>query len=230
MSKLLGDTVRFRGDKLFNGAVNIDWLETDEAKALAASSAFVFHGPAYHGVSQTDIGTSHGHRLQDTASFVKAIFRRCYGLEEQPFTLAIAGYGTGKSHLGLTLGRLLGNPTGIEANDILSGIESTDREIAADLKILIAEVSQPCLVVALNGMQSFDLAAEVSRQIMNRVKSHDLDTRPLDDLRPRFAQASSLIQMAAGNKDVVDELLDACDAENINDILQKLKQQDDNSV
>lgn len=227
MSKLLGDIVRFRGDKLFNGAVNIDWLETDEAKALAASSAFVFHGPAYHGVSQTDIGTSHGHRLQDTASFVKAIFHRCYGLEEQPFTLAIAGYGTGKSHLGLTLGRLLGNPTGIEADVILAGIESADREIAADLKTLIAEVSQPCLVVALNGMQSFDLASEVSRQIMNQVKSHDLDTRPLDDLRPRFAQASSLIQMAAGNNDVVDELLDACDAENIDDVLQKLKQQDD---
>jgi hypothetical protein len=227
MSKLLGDTVRFRGDKLFNGAVNIDWLETDKTKALAASSAFVFHGPNYHAVSQTDIGTSHGHRLQDTASFVRAIFRRCYGLEEQPFTLAIAGYGTGKSHLGLTLGRLLGNPTGIEADDILSGIESADREIAADLKILIAEVSQPCLVVALNGMQSFDLAAEVSRQIMNQVKDHDLDTRPLDDLRPRFAQASSLIQIADGNKDVIDELLAACDVENIDDILQKLKQQDD---
>ena len=128
MSRLLGDIVRFRGDKLFNGAVSIDWIETDEAKASAASSAFVFHGPAYHGVSQTDIGSSHGHSLQDTASFVKAIFHRCYGLEEQPFTLAIAGYGTGKSHLGLTLGRILGNPTGKEADDILLGIESADRD------------------------------------------------------------------------------------------------------
>jgi hypothetical protein len=227
MSKLLGDIVRFRGDKLFNGAVSIDWIETDEAKASAASSAFVFHGPAYHGVTQTDIGISHGHSLQDTASFVKAIFYRCYGLEEQPFTLAIAGYGTGKSHLGLTLGRILGNPTGKEADDILLGIESADQEIAATLKTLIAEVRQPCLVVALNGMQSFDLVTEVSRQIMNQVKKHDLDSRPLDDLRPRFTQASSLIQMAAGNKDVVDELLIACDAENIDDVLQKLKQQDE---
>lgn len=227
MSKLIGDIVRFRGDKLFNGAVNIDWLETDKAKAAAASSAFVFHGPSYHGVSQTDIGTSHGHRLQDTASFVKAIFRRCYGLEEQPFTLAIAGYGTGKSHLGLTLGKLLSNPTGAENADILLGIESADPEIAAELKSLIVEVRQPCLVVALNGMQSFDLASEVSRQIMNQVKNHDLDTRPLDDLRPRFAQASSLIQMASGNKDVVDDLLAACDTNDIDDIISKLKNQDD---
>ena len=90
MSKLLNDIVQFRGDKLFNGAVSIDWLECDEAKALAASSSFVFHGPAYHGVSQDDIGTSHGHRLQDTASFAKTVFRRCYRVEDQPFTLAIA--------------------------------------------------------------------------------------------------------------------------------------------
>ena len=65
--------------------------------------------------------------MQDTASFVKAIFHRCYGLEEQPFTLAIAGYGTGKSHLGLTLGRILGNPNGKEADEILLGIESAKR-------------------------------------------------------------------------------------------------------
>lgn len=227
MTKLLGDIVRFRGDKLFNGAVNIDWLETDKVKASAASSAFVFHGPAYHGVSQTDIGTSHGHRLQDTASFVKAIFRRCYGLEEQPFTLAIAGYGTGKSHLALTLGSLLRNPTGSDTADILTGINSADPGIAAEIRSLITEVRQPCLVVALNGMQNFDLTAEVSRQIMNQVKAHNVDTRPLDDLRPRFAQASSLVQMAAGNKDVVKDLLTACDSKNIEDILAKLKDQDD---
>lgn len=126
MAAILGDIVKFRGDKLFNGAVNIDWLETNEAKASVAASAFVFHGPAYHGVSQADVGFSHGHRLQDTASFVKTVLNRCYGLDEQPFTLAIAGYGTGKSHLALTLGKLLDNPTGIEANAILSGLDAAD--------------------------------------------------------------------------------------------------------
>ena len=33
MSKLLRDIVSFRADKLFNGAVNIGWFETDELKA-----------------------------------------------------------------------------------------------------------------------------------------------------------------------------------------------------
>ena len=104
MTDHLHNFVSFRGDRLFNGAVNIDWFARDESRARSAASAFVFHGPAYHGVSQVDVGVSHGHRLQDTASFAQSIIRRCYGIEDQPFSLAIAGYGTGKSHLGLTLG------------------------------------------------------------------------------------------------------------------------------
>jgi len=99
MTDLLRDIVKFRSDRLFNGAVNIGWLESDDARTRAAASAFVFHGPAYHGVSQADIGAAHKHRLQDTANFARSLIRRSYGIEDQPFTLAIAGYGTGKSHL-----------------------------------------------------------------------------------------------------------------------------------
>ena len=227
MSKLLRDIVSFRADKLFNGAVNIGWFETDELKASAASSAFVFHGPAYHGVSQTDVGISHGHHLQDTANFARAICRRCYGLEDQPFTLAIAGYGTGKSHIALTLATLLADPIGRQADRILSGIEIADHGIADDIKTMIAETQRPCLVVALNGMQSFDLAAEVFRQITHQIKKNGLDTRLLDELRPRFAQASSLIRMAEGNQDLINELLVACDVESVDDVLRKLEQQDD---
>ena len=43
--------------------------------------------------------------------FVQSIVRRSLGIEEQPFTLAIAGYGTGKSHLALTLATLLREPS-----------------------------------------------------------------------------------------------------------------------
>ncbi|MFI4963362.1 MAG: hypothetical protein ACHP6H_05855, partial [Legionellales bacterium] len=102
MPTKLSDIIRFRGDRLFNGAVNINWFGADEPKAKIASEAFVFHGPKYHGVQQKDVGTQHGHNLIDTASFTRSVIRRCYGFEDQPFTLAIAGYGTGKSHLGLT--------------------------------------------------------------------------------------------------------------------------------
>jgi hypothetical protein len=75
-----------------------------------ASEVFVFHGPTYHSVIQEDIGDSHGHKLTDTANFTRTIINRCFGFEEKPFTLAIAGYGTGKSHLGLTIANLVNSP------------------------------------------------------------------------------------------------------------------------
>ena len=227
MTDHLRNFVSFRGDRLFNGAVNIDWFGSDESRNRAAASAFVFHGPAYHGVSQMDVGVSHGHRLQDTASFAQSIIRRCYGIEDQPFSLAIAGYGTGKSHLGLTLGTLLSQPNGDTSAAILAGIDTADPAIGNDIRAILSEARQPCLVVALNGMRSFDLTSEVTRQVLKQVKSFRLDTRPLDELRPRFSQAISLLQMAAGNIDLVTDLLAACDAGKIEEIQTKLEQQDE---
>ncbi len=227
MPEVLSNVIRFRGDRLFNGAVNLGWLHTDDVRTNKAANAFVFHGPAYHGVSQADIGDSHGHRLQDTARFSESVLRRCLGLEDQPFTLAIAGYGTGKSHLGLTLGALLRDPDSETASAVLKGITSADAEIGNRMSAILAENRQPCLVVAINGMQSFDLTTEVTRQIVAQVKSTGLDTRPLDELRPRFAQAASLIKMAMTNSEVMQELLEACDTSNIADILTRLDQQDE---
>lgn len=227
MPQRLSDIVRFRGDRLFNGAVSINWFGTDEARCRAASEAFVFHGPQYHGVQQQDVGTGHGHTLMDTASFARAVVRRCYGQEDQPFTLAIAGYGTGKSHLGLTLATLLSDPEGETATPVLSALEVADEVIGSEVRALLTESKQPCLVVALNGMQSFDLTAEITRQIAHDFKKRGLNTKPLDDLRPRFAQAASLIRMS--NADVVKELLVACEVSSVQDILRGLEQQDENA-
>src|SRR4030042_6425117 len=225
MSQRLNDLVRFRGDRLFNGAVSISWFGTDEDKAKAASQAFVFHGPKYHGVQQEDVGTGHGHRLMDTASLARAVVRRCYGLEDQPFTVAIAGYGTGKSHLGLTLASLVSAPDGEIAQNVLSAIETADADIGGEIRGLLQEAKQPCMALALNGMQSFDLTAEITKQIVRTLKADGLYPRPLDDLRPRFGQASSLIRMS--NEGVVKELVAACEVSSAQDLLAGLDQQDE---
>lgn len=225
MPQRLNDIIRFRGDRLFNGAVSISWFGTDEAKSNAASQAFVFHGPKYHGVQQEDVGSRHGHRLMDTASLAYAVVRRCYGLEDQPFTLAIAGYGTGKSHLGLTLASLLSVPDGESAQNVLSAIETADAGIGCDIRVLLQEARQPCLALTLNGMQSFDLTAEITKQIVRTLKADGHDPKPLDDLRPRFGQAASLIRMS--NEGVVRELLAACEATSVKDILTGLDQHDE---
>ncbi|SPD75416.1 conserved hypothetical protein [uncultured Desulfobacterium sp.] len=225
MPQRLNDIVRFRGDRLFHGAVSISWFGADEEKSKAASQAFVFHGPKYHGVQQGDVGIGHGHRLMDTASLARAVVRRCYGLEDQPFTLAIAGYGTGKSHLGLTLASLVGAPDGEIAQNVLSAIDTADAGIGGDIRALLHEAGQPCLALTLNGMQSFDLTAEITKQIVRTLKVDGLDPKPLDDLRPRFGQAASLIRMS--NEEIINELVTTCEAVSAHDLLTGLEQHDE---
>jgi hypothetical protein len=226
MSELLKDVVGFRGDRLFDGAVNMDWFENDPGRRDLASSAFVFHGPDYHGVSQKDVGASHGHHLIDTANFTRSIVRQCHGLDEQTFTLAIAGYGTGKSHLGLTLASLLSQPDSETASHILESIESVDKEIGVEVRNLLT-TTKPCIVIALNGMQNFDLTAEITRQILKQIKHYNLDSRALDELRPRFSQAINLINMATANQDLIAELVNSCNLETIEEVVTQLAAQDD---
>jgi len=225
MPEALQELVRFRADKLFNGAVNIDWFGTDEQRASAASEAYVFHGPQYHGVSQADVGVEHGHRLVDTATFALSIIRRSYGIEDQPFTLAIAGYGTGKSHLALSLASLLSDPDSQVARGVLSAIEAADKAIGAEIRAILHEANRPCLVVALNGMKSFDLTTEITRQIIRQLTRRSIETRALDELRPRFSQAATLIRM--GNDEIKQEVLAACTKNGIEEILAALEQQDE---
>jgi hypothetical protein len=221
----LSDIVTFRGDRLFNGAVNIEWFGSDPDKAKLACEAFVFHGPEYHGVSQKDIGDSHGHKLIDTANFTRSIIRRCYGLEDQPFTLAIAGYGTGKSHLGLTLANLINSPQSESAAPILNALNSADDELADDISRTIREASQPCLVITLNGMRGFDLSAEVTKQLTTILKRDGQTTKHLDELRPRFGQAVSLIEMS--NETVKSELLSFTEVESVTSLVRGLEQHDE---
>ncbi|HMM60960.1 MAG TPA: hypothetical protein PKC25_12610, partial [Candidatus Rifleibacterium sp.] len=179
----------------------------------------------FRGITQEDVGVSHGHKLVDTASFAIKIARRCYGHEEQPFTMAIAGYGTGKSHLALTLATLLGNPTSETSNTIIDAVKAADPEIGNELGLLFQEASQPCLAITINGMQGFDLAAEVSRQIASALKNDKLDTKPLADLRPRFVQAASLTRLC--NEALKSELLAALAANSLEQIIHDLEQQNE---
>jgi len=225
MSQILKDIVRYRGDQLFNGAVDLSWFLNNMQKSHKAAEAFVFHGPQYHGVAQADIGIVHGHQLQDTATFTTSVIKRCYGEEDQPFTLAIAGYGTGKSHLALTLANLLSKPSTNISKNILSNIEAVDLSIGKEIKLKLLERNKPCLVVALNGMQNFDLAAEISRQIYKQIRDKNIDTKPLDDLRPRFIYAEKILSFL--NDSLKKELLDFCDISNLEDVLNTLREQNE---
>ncbi|MCR4440639.1 MAG: hypothetical protein QHH10_00345 [Peptococcaceae bacterium] len=185
----LRDIVSFRKDLLFNGAVQISWFEHDRDLANKAAQHFIFHGPDYHGISEDALESSE-HKLVDTASFTLDILKNLFNENEgDPFALAIAGYGTGKSHLGLTLASLLSMPNSTVAKTIINNISSTDARIGQQITKLIESIEQPFLVITLNGMQDFDLGNEIIRQVLSRLNEQGLDSSPLDNLRPRFRTA-----------------------------------------
>ena len=85
------------------------------SQAEQAAKAFVFHGPRYHGAGEAESdGIEGGYRLKDTASFVRDLLKSMdaglNGKEVNPYWLAVAGYGSGKSHLALTTATLLSSP------------------------------------------------------------------------------------------------------------------------
>ena len=190
----LNELVAFRRDLLFNGAVQIGWLEHNPEQADKAAEHFVFHGPDYHGVSETEIDTVHP--LIDTARFSAHIIETLNNdtAQTDPFALAIAGWGTGKSHLGLTLAKLLDDPKNDISKTILTNLKMADRQIGERLERQFEEIDLPFLVVAINGMQDFNLVNEITRQIFQRLHERDLNTAPLEDLRPRFKTAQNFIQ------------------------------------
>ncbi|MDY0222152.1 MAG: hypothetical protein RBR67_13515 [Desulfobacterium sp.] len=226
-TKTIGDLVRFQDERLFEGAVNLDWLNENPIRADEAASAFVFHGPAYHGVTQEEISAAHGHTLQDTTSFTHSIIRSCVGLSEKPFTLAIAGYGTGKSHLALTLAILLGNPGGHTSQSILLGLKNADKTLGLQIEKLVQQMGKPCLVISLNGMENYDLTAEMSRQILDQVQKHNADTGPMDSLRPRFSEAASRVKIMASSPELEHALLECTGLDDTEVILRKLELQDE---
>lgn len=221
----LQEVVSFRDDRLFDGAIDLEWLIKDKPRAIAAAESFVFHGPTYHGVTQQDVGTSHGHHLIDTATFTLNIIRRCNGSDDQPFTLAIAGYGTGKSHLAVTLASLLSDPFGKESEIILSNIEMTDAAIGKNVRQSLNDLQGPALVISLNGMGNYDLASEFTRQVMIQLHERGIDSKALDDLRPRFNMASNLIQYIP--EDEVKDLTSEFGITSKSDLVEKLLQHDE---
>ncbi|WP_028893215.1 hypothetical protein [Syntrophorhabdus aromaticivorans] len=225
MERQLVEFVTYRGDRLFDGAVDVSWLIQDREKARLAAGAFVFHGPTYHGVDQQDVGIAHGHRLIDTANFALQVIKHCNGKEERPFTLAIAGYGTGKSHLATTLSVLLSEPSSACAQDILSNFKVADSDLHSSALRELADMQSPTLVVSLNGMGNFDLAAEFTRQIMHFLNAADIDATALDALRPRFKMAASLVQRLTEKE--VEELINECGLINVSDIVKRLQEHDE---
>lgn len=166
----LKNLIEFRSDLFFEGAVQADWFYTKEKANLVANS-FVFHGPKYFGVTSSDVSDN---RLIDTASFLKKIYNNLYNTTEEtnPLTLAIAGYGTGKSHLAVSIAKYFSNlPEDKNSiNKISSNLKMADKDIYLDSNI---QGKKKNFVIVLNGMKDFNLNYEILKSVKLSLKMHN---------------------------------------------------------
>ena len=151
-----------------------------------------FTGPTYHGVSQKDVASTH--RLIDSASFFQNVLSNLTNDSEQPFTLAIAGFGSGKSHIALTLSQLLESSDEQVRNQIIDNIAKADTDIAEKIRKLLPALTGKTLVITLNGMNNFDLSSEILSQAKNKLQALKISTEPLEELRQRFTHAANILK------------------------------------
>lgn len=198
-----GDALTFREDIFFDGAVQADWFYQEEKSRLVAEN-FVFHGRDYFGA-----GDETGRRtFTDTVQFVRDIVGKV--AEEQrvnPLTLAIAGYGTGKSHLAVTLAELL---SGAEYHPetyrrVIGHIANISPEAGRE----IASCTQrPNLVLVLNGMRDFNLHYELLKAAQRSLQLYGCSDEKLKSVNRALDTASRFFERNAHS-----DLFPACAAE-----------------
>ncbi|WP_038052085.1 hypothetical protein [Thioalkalivibrio sp. ALJ1] len=206
---VVGDIVRFRSDLFFDGAVQLRWVSEAPERALKAASHFVFHGPRYHAVTRED--ASDGYVLRDTATFSTDLVEGlAHGetFQGNPFSLAIAGYGSGKSHLAVTLAKLLNDPSGELAVQIQENVQAADVDVGGRLATALDSLKKPVLTVLLDGMANFNLGAELSRSIIVKLRSAGCDLAAVEELSPRFKAAEQFVvrNFALRGADFAEEL------------------------
>ena len=203
------DLLTFRSDLYFDGAVQADWFYIPSQSAKVASN-FVFHGPKTHAVSLEEVNYKN---LMDTASFTELLVDKITTEEKvNPFTLAIAGYGTGKSHMAVALSELFsGSDFHPDVySKIIQNISRADQEIGTRIR---QKTNEKNLVLTLNGMNKFDLHYELLRTAQKALKLYNVSDeviRSLDQahetamlfLQKNFYTMQEKFEHAAAQKDI----------------------------
>lgn len=175
------DLVSFSKESFFNGAVQTEWFY-DSEKIKAISASYVFHGPKYYGVSSEDVKSGE-HRLMDTASFAKNIADKLYSkYPGNSFVMTIAGYGTGKSHLAVSLGAMFAGIPAV-ADVVAENISAADAEIGTNIR---QHNMKKNFVIVLNGMNNFSLDAEVLRCARLSLSQHGINDEVLKRLTKSY--------------------------------------------
>ncbi|MBZ9634606.1 hypothetical protein [Clostridium sp. FP1] len=184
----LKEILRIKEDVIFGGAIQADWYYDD--RGTIAAQNFVFHGPNYFGVLEDEVEFT-SHKLIDTCSFAENLAKKIATDEGNPISLAIAGYGTGKSHLAVTLGKLFSNPATNLSNKILSNIRVADSKISGYIK---ESLNKPNFCIMLNGMKDFNLNYEIIKNVKKTLKDNGYDDEFLAEFTKAYNIASTFVE------------------------------------
>lgn len=188
----INDILAFNKEKYFNGAIQAEWFY-DPHLSYEIGSSYVFHGPRYYGVSNQDVHVQAGeHKLMDTVSFTSMISDRIAGRNSNGFVMTIAGYGTGKSHLAVTLGKLFSGDDQRTREAILDNISNIEPRIGQALRQDVR--SSRNLVIVLNGMNNFNLDHEVMKCAKMALEQHGINSEVMKELATAYATAQHFLQ------------------------------------
>lgn len=194
-----GDLLGFRKDIFFDGAVQIDWFYNPEKATLVAKN-FVFHGKEYHGIPE-----SKDNNLKDTVSFVHEISEKVNNdFDTNPLSLAIATYGTGKSHLAVTLAELLSgpdyNPEAYKA--IIENISNIDSNLGREIE---QNTQKRHLVLTINGMRDINLNAELLKVAQKSLLLYECSTDNLKKINRALETASRFFERNCVNTELFEK-------------------------
>lgn len=165
----LGKILEFRKDLYFEGAVQADWFYSPE-KASKVAENFVFHGNKYFGIEDQGLGTK---KRIDTISLVEELVCKLNDERSNALSLAIADYGTGKSHLAVTMAQIFSGSNYMPEtySKILNNITGIDTEAANRIKNLSQSRN---FVMVINGMRDFNLHSEILKAAQKSMKLYGL--------------------------------------------------------
>lgn len=188
----LGEILEFRKDLYFEGAVQADWFY-DKKKASLVAENFVFHGSNYFGI---DNESKDVRKRIDTISFVKHLTEKLNDSSSNPLTLAIADYGTGKSHLAVTLGNVFSGSSYMPDtyNKVIENISKIDNDSATSIK---NSTQGKNFVIVLNGMKDFNLNYEILKATTKSLNLYGLSDEPLRRLNTSISTAEMFFERNA---------------------------------
>lgn len=165
----LGKILEFRKDLYFEGAVQADWFYSQD-KAAKVAENFVFHGSQYFGIEDQGVGNR---KRIDTISLVEELVTKLNDERSNALSLAIADYGTGKSHLAVTLAQIFSGPDYMPETykRVIKNIDNIDKEAAGRIYALSKGRN---FVMVINGMRDFNLHSEILKAAQRSLKLYGL--------------------------------------------------------